>query len=104
MFKVLVNFIFYIVSKLAEIILTPVVALLTSLFPDLGALITNVKYFLSNYVFDVLQWTKMFLINTLAFPQELLNFLISTFTILITIYISMHLYKGVMALYQKLKP
>lgn len=104
MFKILVDFIFYIVTKLAALIMTPIIAVLTGLFPDLGNIISGVKYFLSTYIFDTLKWTKMFLINTLAFPQELLSFLISVFSILMSIYIAMHLYKGVMTLYQKFKP
>lgn len=104
MFKILVKFIFFIVSKIAELIMTPIIAIVTAIFPDVGNIITNVQYFLGHYVFDTLKWFKMFAINTLAFPEELLAFLISVFSILITLYISMHLYKGIMTLYQKLKP
>lgn len=104
MFELLVKFVFYIISKIASLIFYPITLVLTSLFPDLGDLMDNVKYFLSEYVFDTLQWTKMFLINTLAFPSELLNFLVSVFTILITIHTSMLVYKGVLTIYQKLKP
>lgn len=104
MFEILVKFIFYIIAKVAELILTPIVAIITGLFPNVGTLITNVKFFLTTYVFNTLKWMKMFCINTLAFPSELLAFLISVFSILITIYVSMHLYKGIMTIYQKLKP
>lgn len=104
MFKLLVKFLFYIVAKIAELIMTPIVAFITTIFPSLGTIISNVEYFLSHYVFDTLKWFKMFCINCLAFPSELLAFLISVFSILISIYVSMRLYKGILTLYQKLKP
>ena len=104
MFKVLVNFIFWLITKLSSLIFTPIVAALTALFPDLGSIISGVKYFLSEYVFDTLKWFKMFCINTLAFPGTLLDFITSFFMIMISIYTAMLLYKGVITLYNKLKP
>ena len=104
MFKMLVDLIFWIITKIASIIFTPITLLLTNLFPDLGDLIDGVKFFCSEYIFNTLQWTKMFLINVLAFPQELLYFLITVFEILTSIYVSMLVYKGVLTVYNKLKP
>lgn len=104
MFNMLVNFIFYILTKISSLIFTPIQMALTGVFPSLDTLIDNVQYFLNTYIFNTLQWFKMFCINTLAFPTELFSFLVSCFTILISLHASMILYKGVLTIYQKLKP
>lgn len=104
MFQMLIDFVFWLLSKIAEIIFTPITALLTGIFPDLTNIISGVQNFLNTYVFDTLKWFKMFAINTLAFPSELLTFLIAVFEVLITIHLSMLVYKGILTIYQKLKP
>lgn len=104
MFEMLVKLIFWVITKISSLILTPVIALLTKLIPDLGNIITNVQYFLSHHIFTTLQWTKMFLINTLAFPTQLLSFLITVFTFLISLHAGMIIYKGAITVYQKFKP
>lgn len=104
MFKMLVDFIFWIITSIAGLIFAPITALLTRLLPNLGDIIDNVQTFFVDHVFNTLQWTKMFLTNCLAFPQELMYFLISVFEILITLHVGMLLYKGALSIYQKLKP
>lgn len=104
MFQMLVDLIFWLITSLADLIFSPIIAFLENVFPDLTTLISNVEYFLSTWVFPTLQWVKMVLINTLAFPPQLLSFLIATFSVLVTIYLTMLTYKCIVTLYQKLKP
>lgn len=104
MFKLLVDFVFWLITKIASLIFAPITMLLTRLIPDLGDLVENIQLFFTEHVFNTLQWTKMFLLNCLAFPTDLLYFLIAVFEILITIHVGMLMYKGVMTIYQKFKP
>lgn len=104
MFQLLIDFVFWLLTKIAEIIFTPITMFITGIFPSLGNIITGVQNFLNTYVFDILKWFKMFAINTLAFPNELLSFIVAVFEVLITIHLTMLVYKGIMTIYQKFKP
>ena len=104
MFKLLIKFVFWIITNVANIILTPIFAIFEAFVPDLTDIIQNVQLFLTNYVFNTLQWFKMFAINTLAFPLALLEFISNVFSLIIVAYAGMLMYKGILTIYQRLKP
>lgn len=104
MLQILVNFIFFIVKTISNIIFTPILTLITSFFPDIGDLITGCQYFLSTYVFKACSFVKNMFINITGFPQSLFNFIALYISLKISLHLGMTTYRFILKMWEKFKP
>lgn len=103
MLNVLIEFIFYIIKTLSDIIITPIQLLFTNVFPDFSILIENGQSWLSDYGFRYLLFTKKALMNLIGFPQALFSILISYILVKISLHVSMQIYRFSVNIYNKFK-
>lgn len=103
MFKILVKFLFTVITKLFSIILAPIVLTITALFPDLSTILTNVLNFFNNYVFLYLGFLVKLLENLTFLPHTLIVFLFDYYMIKYTIYLTVLAVRFGINVYNKLK-
>lgn len=104
MLQVLVNFIFYIIKTISNLIFTPILALLTAFFPDIGDLIASAQNFLTTYIFDVLRFIKSAFMHTTGFPQTLFTFIASYILLKIGLHVGMTTYRFILKMWERFKP
>ena len=104
MLDMLVKFIFTIVTKLFSIIISPIVSVITALFPDFSTITTTIINFLNNQVFDYISFLVHMLENLVFLPHWLLVFLFNYYVIKVTIYVTIQGVRFGLAVYNKLKP
>ena len=104
MFNMLIKLIFYLVNSFYGIIFNPIINWLTDNIPALDDLIDNLKYFLATYVFPTLQWSKMFLINSTAFPMSLFQLLTGLFIIFVAMHLFLTSFEFALRIYNHFKP
>lgn len=103
MLNVLINFVFYIVTSLSNIIITPIENLLVNNIPALGDLIINAESFLHNYVFLYTGFIKKMFMNFMLFPQTLMSLILAYFMFKVLVYSSMTLVRFGINVYNKFK-
>lgn len=103
MLDLLIEFVFFIIKTMSNIIITPIQLLLETAFPDLGTLITNCEGWLSEYGFRYLLFAKKSFMNLLAFPQALFSLIIGYIIIKIGLHVSMQVYRFGINIYNKFK-
>lgn len=99
MVNLLVKAIFFVITKLYSIILTPFLAIITALFPSLS------QYF--NYIITFLRYCFTYvrsILRLLLIPDNAVLMLFNYFSILYTIYITTLAIRFAINLYKKLKP
>lgn len=99
MINLLVKAIFFVITKLYSIILTPFLAIITALFPSLS------QYF--NYIITFLRYCFTYvrsILRLLLIPDNAVLMLFNYFAILYTIYITTLTIRFAINLYKKLKP
>ena len=99
MLKVLFSFIFKLIGKLAEIILSPITALISAFIPDLGATLTNIVTFISTGLANVPFFLKMF-----AIPIGATSLFFTYILGKATFWLGYRTTKFVIKIYQKFKP
>lgn len=99
MFKILINGIFWLITKLAEIIISPFITILTSLFPDLGVAFSHISAFFS-YSLTYVPFIRDFML----IPTTALTFLFDYFVIKYSIYLAKIAINFSINIYNKLKP
>lgn len=98
MINAIIKGIFSLITKIASMILSPIIAVITALFPSLGIALTNViAYFVLMFRFIPLALTFMMI------PREAMIFLFDYYIIKYTIYISVRAVKSAIVVYNKLK-
>ena len=103
MLDLLIEFVFFIIKTLSNIIITPIQLLLKDAFPDFGTLINNCESWLSDYGFRYLLFAKKSFMNLLAFPQALFSLIIGYIIIKIGLHVSMQVYRFGINIYNKFK-
>lgn len=104
MFELIIKVVFWFVNNVYGLIFNPIINFLENAFPSLSDLIDNIQYFLITYIFPTLKWTKNFLMNCVAFPQSLFEFLVILFTIMITIHATFTVFEFGLRIYNHFKP
>lgn len=100
MLNVIIKAVFYIVGKLGDIILTPIISGITVLFPDFGTLFTNFLQFINDYVLIALPWAfKLFCV-----PKLCIDVIITIATASIAIMVIVRTYVLIVRIYNKFKP
>lgn len=99
MINLLVKAIFFVITKLYSIILTPFLALITGLFPSLSQYFSSITTFL-NYALTYVRS----ILRLLLIPNEVILLLFNYFAILYTVYITTLTVRFAINLYKKLKP
>lgn len=99
MLKVLFSFIFKLIAKLAEIVLSPITALITAFIPDLGQTLNNITLFITTGLQSVPFWIHFFAIPTGAFAIFFTYILGKA-----TFWLGYRATKFVIKIYQKFKP
>lgn len=98
MINAIIKGIFFLITTIASAILSPVIGVISALFPDLGVAITNVTL----YFTTMLRFVPLAL-NFLMIPREAVTFLFDYYIIKYTIYLSVRAVKGALVVYNKLK-
>lgn len=99
MINLLVKAIFFVITKLYSIILSPFLAIITALFPSLSTYL--------NYVITFLRYCLTYvrsILRLLLIPDNAVLMLFNYFSILYTIYITTLTIRFAINLYKKLKP
>lgn len=99
MLNILIKAVFFIIGKVADIILLPIMALLNSIFPSVNFSLD----FIFNYINYGLQYIKFFFL-ALGIPSLCIQLVIAIFTFHITFFIGVHTYLFIMKMYEKFKP
>lgn len=99
MINLLVKAIFFVITKLYSIILTPFLVLITGLFPSLSQYFSSITTFL-NYALTYVRS----ILRLLLIPNEVILLLFNYFAILYTVYITTLTVRFAINLYKKLKP
>ena len=98
MINAIIKGIFSLIMMLANLVLSPIISLITALFPDLGTAITNVvAYFTS-----MLQFVPLCL-DFLMVPRQAITFLFDYYVIKYTIYLTVRSIRACLVIYNKLK-
>lgn len=98
MINAIIKGIFALISMIASVILSPIVSIITTLFPDLSVAISNVL----SYFTTAVQFIPLCL-DFLMIPRQAVVFLFDYYVIKYTIYISIRAIKACLAVYNKLK-
>lgn len=104
MLQGLLNLVFYIIELIANIILTPIINLFNSVFPDLSGYMGNITNFLNAYIFPYMKFIKNAFMNITGFPQTMFNLLIGYLIIKIGLYASVKTYILIKKLWEMFKP
>lgn len=99
MLSILLNFVFTIISKIADIILLPIIIFLSALIPSFSTFYNSILSFI-DYSFTYL----LFFIKLLCIPQPCMLAVLTVATATLTITIGLRTYKLIMTVYQKFKP
>lgn len=104
MLQALVNLIFYIIELIANLIFTPIISLLTKLFPDISTYAQYVTTFLNIYVWRYMAFAKSLFMNSTGFPDFLFNAIVAWIAIKIAIHAGMQTYRFIMEMWRRFKP
>lgn len=99
MVNAIIKGIFSLITMIASIVLSPIVAVITALFPDLSTALSNVLL----YFTTILQFVPLCL-DFLMIPREAIVFLFDYYVIKYSIYLSIRAIKCALLIYNKLKP
>lgn len=79
--NVILKFVVYIFSFIADIMLLPVTNLINALIPNLStSYINTMEYFFNTYVFPGIKFSKQVFLNVTHFNPELIGITITLFT------------------------
>lgn len=104
MFKLLLQVVFTLITKLFSLILSPILAIVTVAFPDLANIISACTYFLTTYVYPYVAFSIRLIENFLGVPHWIFVFLFDYLLIKYTCYLTIQAIKFGIACYQKFKP
>lgn len=104
MFNLLLKLVFYIITGLFSLIVSPFVALVTALFPDLTSVIQNFLHFLTDYVVSYIPFIIKSVENLLGIPHSLIVLFISFIGIEIEIFAVTLAMKFGIRIYKFFKP
>lgn len=99
MLNILVKAIFWIVGKIGDIILIPIMAIVNGLIPNLNINFNNIF----SYLEMGFQYIPFFL-KTLLIPSYCIEFVVVIFTTYISFVIGVRVYNFIMKIYNKFKP
>lgn len=99
MLAILLNFIFTLISKLGDIILFPIISLLSALIPSFSDFYNSILLFI-DYAFTYL----LFFIKLLCIPQTCMIAVFTVATATLSITTGIRTYKLIITIYQKFKP
>lgn len=98
MINAIIKGLFALITKIASLVLSPIIAVITALFPSLGTALANVIiYFITMVRFIPLCLTFLMI------PREAIIFLFDYYIIKYTIYLSVRAVKSALVIYNKLK-
>lgn len=99
MLNILIKAVFFIIGKVADIVLLPIMSILNSIFPSVNFSLD----FIFNYLIYGLQHIKFFFL-ALGIPSLCIQLVIAIFTFHFTFFIGVHTYLFIMKMYEKFKP
>lgn len=98
MVNAIVKGLFYVISMIASAIMSPIVSIITSLFPDLQTAITNVTQYFNTIVTFIPLCLELSMI-----PRTAIVFLFDYYLIKYAIYLGVASVKAIITIYNKLK-
>lgn len=104
MIQALVNLIFYIISLIASIILSPIMAFLETVFPDIAVYSGYIADWFNNYALRYVAFGKSLFMNATGFPQFLFDAIIGYLLIKISIHTFMQTWKFTSKMWRYFKP
>lgn len=100
MLDVIVKAIFYVVGKLGDIIITPLISGISLLFPDFATLFYQYTSFITTYILNRIVWVFKFF----CVPKLCIDVMITIATASIAIMVIVRSYVLIVRLYNKFKP
>lgn len=100
MLDVIVKAIFYVIGKIGDLVMLPIVSFISLVIPDFSLILTNFLNFINNYIFNRFNWVLSFLMV----PKICINAFVTIFSVTITIMIGIRAYLLIVRLYNKFKP
>lgn len=104
MLQGLLNLVFYIIELIANIILSPIINLFNTVFPDLSGYVAGITHFLNTYLFPYMRFVKNAFMNITGFPQTMFNLLVGYIIIKIGLYAGVQTYIIIKKLWEMFKP
>lgn len=99
MLNIIVNAIFFIVGKIGDIILLPIMAIINALVPNLSVNLDSIFNYLEQGFSFVPFFLKLFLI-----PPACINIVVVVFTTYLTFIVGIRAYHFIMKVYKNFKP
>lgn len=99
MLNILIKAVFWIIGKIGDIILIPIMALINTIFPSFSF---NLD-FIFNYINYGLNFITFFF-KALMIPPLCIELVISVFTISLTLFVGLRAYQFIVKIYDKFRP
>lgn len=104
MLNIIIKAVFFVITKLFSIILSPILTIIIALFPNLAQITTGATDFMTTYIFPYVTFVMQILENLVFLPHWLVVFLFDYFLIKYTIFITIQAVRFGIQVYNKLKP
>lgn len=99
MLNIIIKAIFWVISKIADIILIPITAVLNALLPNLSINLDNIF----NYLHTGISYIP-FILKTIMIPNTCITLVVFVFTSYITFITGIRVYQFIMKIYNNFKP
>lgn len=99
MLNVIIKAIFYVIGKIGDIVLAPILTLINSLIPDFSTIFSYMWNYLNQGVQFIKFWCQLLLI-----PPTCINIVLSILTLTISITVGVRAYSFIVKIYNKFKP
>ena len=99
MLNIIIKALFWIIGKIGDIVLTPILLLINTLLPNLNININAIF----NYLEQGFQYIPFFF-KLLMIPSSLIQLVIIIFTTIVSIIVGLRVYRFILKIYTKFKP
>lgn len=99
MLDILIKAVFFIIGKIGDIILAPIMLLVSALVPSITFNLSNITNFLTNSINYAI-----FFLKALMIPPECLGIVLLVFTSSVTLITGVRVYNFILKLYDNFKP
>ena len=99
MLNIIIKALFWIIGKIGDIVLAPILLLINTLLPDLNININAIFSYLEQGFQYIPFFLKVFMI-----PASLIQLVIIIFTTIVSIIVGLRVYRFILKIYTKFKP
>lgn len=99
MLNIIIKAIFFIIGKIGDIVLAPILLLVNSLIPDFSSIYSTMFEYLMRGINYIRFWCQLLLI-----PPTCVNIVLTIFTVTLSLTVGVRAYSFITKIYNKFKP